>query len=222
MPLNCLFPLPEPGPTGPTGPTGPAGTGAGPTGPTGPAGPTGPTGPTGGGGAIVPYASGLPVELVNTDIAEIIQASTGAVLGFGNSFFGIGVDVLAGDITLNDPDLLDFAFVAPRAGRITSLAGYFNATADVTIGTGLAVQIQMQLYTSPGSSDTFTPIGTPLLLNPSFTGITTGDSASGIIPQNITVAAQDKILLVVSTHILGTGILVATIIGFASAGITFE
>ncbi|WP_255260004.1 exosporium glycoprotein BclB-related protein [Bacillus sp. AFS023182] len=164
----------------------------------------------------------MPVALVNTSLAGIIQASTGAVLGFGNSFFGVGVDVLAGDITLNDPDLLDFAFVAPRAGRITSLAGYFNATVDVGVGTGFPVQIQMQLYSSPGSSDTFTPIGTPLLLNPAFNGIDAGDSASGIIPQNINVAAQDKILLVISTHILGTGILVATIIGFASAGITFE
>ncbi|MDR4191048.1 hypothetical protein FO521_30515, partial [Bacillus pseudomycoides] len=134
-------------------------------------------------------------------------ARTGVRLGFGNSFFGFVVAVLAGVIPLPAPDLLAFAFVAPRAGRITSLAGYFNATADVTIGKGLAVQIQMQLYPLPGSSDTFTPIGTPLLLNPSFTGITTGDYESGIIPQNITVAAQDKILLVVSTHILGTGIL---------------
>ncbi|MEB8725584.1 exosporium glycoprotein BclB-related protein [Bacillus cereus] len=216
------------GPPGPAGPTGPAGTGGGgatgPTGDTGLAGATGPTGDTGlagatgptgatAAGAVIPYASGIPAVLV-TVLGGL--ADTGTLLGFGNSF--VGVSVGGGSINIS-PLVTDFAFVAPRAGTITSLAGFFSATAAITLLGN--VQVELQLYSAPPTSNTFTPVGTPLLLTPAFTIITIGTTASGLNAQSIPVAAGDKILLVVSTNTLGLS-LASTIAGFVSAGITFE
>ncbi|MEK4539743.1 MULTISPECIES: exosporium glycoprotein BclB-related protein [Bacillus] len=202
------------GPTGPTGDTGLAGP-TGPTGDTGLAGPTGPTGATGGAGAgsIIPYASGIPAVLV-TVLGGL--ADTGTVLGFGNSF--VGVQVGGGSINLS-PLITDFAFVAPRAGTITSLAGFFSATAAISLLGN--VQIELQLYSAPATSNTFTPVGTPLLLAPALNIINIGTTSTGISAQAIPVAAQDKILLVVSTNTLGLS-LASVIAGFVSAGITFE
>ncbi|WP_242977133.1 exosporium glycoprotein BclB-related protein [Clostridium botulinum] len=97
------------------------------------------TGPTGA-SAIIPFASGGPVTLV-TVLGGL--ANTGALLGFGSLF--PGVTVSAGTITLS-PAIADFAFVAPRAGTITSLAGFFSATLAVSLlGT---VQIRLTIYTA--------------------------------------------------------------------------
>ncbi|MEB8971405.1 collagen-like repeat preface domain-containing protein (plasmid) [Bacillus thuringiensis] len=199
------------GATGPTGDTGLAGA-TGPTGDTGLAGATGPTGATAA-GAVIPYASGIPAVLV-TVLGGL--ADTGTLLGFGNSF--VGVSVGGGSINIS-PLVTDFAFVAPRAGTITSLAGFFSATAAITLLGN--VQVELQLYSAPPTSNTFTPVGTPLLLTPAFTIITIGTTASGLNAQSIPVAAGDKILLVVSTNTLGLS-LASTIAGFVSAGITFE
>ncbi|MDA2046499.1 collagen-like repeat preface domain-containing protein [Bacillus cereus] len=216
-PAGPTGPTGDTGPAGPTGPTGPTGdTGlAGPTGPTGDTGLAGPTGPTGGAGAgsIIPYASGIPAVLV-TVLGGL--ADTGTVLGFGNSF--VGVQVGGGSINLS-PLITDFAFVAPRAGTITSLAGFFSATAAISLLGN--VQIELQLYSAPATSNTFTPVGTPLLLAPALNIINIGTTSTGISAQAIPVAAQDKILLVVSTNTLGLS-LASVIAGFVSAGITFE
>ncbi len=144
------------------------------------------------------------------------MADTGTLLGFGNSF--VGVSVGGGSINIS-PLITDFAFVAPRDGTITSLAGFFSATAAITLLGN--VQVELQLYSAPPTSNTFTPVGTPLLLTPAFTIITIGTTASGLSAQAIPVTAGDKILLVVSTNTLGLS-LASTIAGFVSAGITFE
>ncbi|UJA34032.1 exosporium protein [Clostridium sporogenes] len=199
------------GPTGPigiTGPTGPIGV----TGPTGPIGITGPTGPTGA-SAIIPFASGGPVALV-TVLGGL--ANTGALLGFGSSF--PGVTVSAGTITLS-PTVSDFAFVAPRTGTITSLAGFFSATVGVTLLS--PVQIRLTIYTAPAASNTFTPVGTPLLLTPALGVIAIGTTASGITAENIPVAAGDKILLVADSDTLGVS-LASTVTGYVSAGIAIS
>ncbi|WP_220775649.1 exosporium glycoprotein BclB-related protein [Bacillus sp. BML-BC060] len=215
------------GPTGPTGDTGLAGatgptgdTGAtGPTGPTGPTGDTGPTGATGltgatgatgatGGGAIIPFASGTtPAALVNALIAN-----TGTLLGFGFSQPGIG---LAGGTSITLAlGVGDYAFVAPRDGIITSLAGFFSATAALSPLS--PVQVQIQILTAPAASNTFTVQGAPLLLTPAFAAIAIGSTASGIIPEAIPVVAGDKILLYVS---LTAASPIAAVAGFVSAGI---
>ena len=59
----------------------------------------------------------------------------------------------------------DYAFVAPRAGTITSLAGFFSATAALAPLT--PVQVQMQILTAPAASNTFTVQGAPSIINTS-------------------------------------------------------
>ncbi|ATI52757.1 spore surface glycoprotein BclB [Bacillus cereus] len=215
------------GPTGPTGATGPAGTGGatgltgatGPTGATGLAGATGPTGATGltgatgatgatGGGAIIPFASGTtPAALVNALIAN-----TGTLLGFG--FSQPGIALTGGTSITLALGVGDYAFVAPRAGVITSLAGFFSATAALSPLS--PVQVQIQILTAPAASNTFTVQGAPLLLTPAFAAIAIGSTASGIIPEAIPVAAGDKVLLYVS---LTAASPIAAVAGFVSAGI---
>ncbi|HDR4511042.1 MULTISPECIES: exosporium glycoprotein BclB-related protein [Bacillus] len=195
--------------TGATGPTGATGL-AGATGPTGATGLTGATGATGaaGGGAIIPFASGTtPAALVNALIAN-----TGTLLGFGFSQPGIG---LAGGTSITLAlGVGDYAFVAPRAGVITSLAGFFSATAALSPLS--PVQVQIQILTAPAASNTFTVQGAPLLLTPAFAAIAIGSTASGIIPEAIPVAAGDKVLLYVS---LTAASPIAAVAGFVSAGI---
>ncbi|PGW45398.1 exosporium glycoprotein BclB-related protein [Bacillus cereus] len=210
------------GATGPTGPTGPGGGATGPTGPTGATGPagtggaTGPTGATGltgatgatGGGAIIPFASGTtPSALVNA-----LVANTGTLLGFG--FSQPGVALTGGTSITLALGVGDYAFVAPRAGTITSLAGFFSATA--ALAPISPVQVQIQILTAPAASNTFTVQGAPLLLTPAFAAIAIGSTASGIIAEAIPVAAGDKILLYVS---LTAASPIAAVAGFVSAGI---
>ncbi|MGH1297833.1 exosporium glycoprotein BclB-related protein [Bacillus pretiosus] len=209
------------GATGPTGDTGPTGA-TGPTGPTGPTGDTGPTGATGatgltgatgatGGGAIIPFASGTtPSALVNALIAN-----TGTLLGFG--FSQPGIALTGGTSITLALGVGDYAFVAPRAGTITSLAGFFSATA--ALAPLSPVQVQIQILTAPAASNTFTVQGAPLLLAPAFAVIAIGATASGIIPEAIPVAAGDKILLYVS---LTAASPIAAVAGFVSAGINIE
>ncbi|WP_242268395.1 exosporium glycoprotein BclB-related protein [Bacillus cereus group sp. BfR-BA-01352] len=182
----------------------------GPTGPTGPTGGTGVTGATGaaGGGAIIPFASGTtPSALVNALIAN-----TGTLLGFG--FSQPGVALTGGTSITLALGVGDYAFVAPRAGTITSLAGFFSATA--ALAPISPVQVQIQILTAPAASNTFTVQGAPLLLTPAFAAIAIGSTASGIIPEAIPVAAGDKILLYVS---LTAASPIAAVAGFVSAGI---
>ncbi|PFP79082.1 collagen-like repeat preface domain-containing protein, partial [Bacillus cereus] len=199
------------GSTGATGPTGPTGAGVtGATGPTG-AGATGATGPTGatGGGAIIPFASGTtPAALANV-LAPLLN--TGTLLGFG--FSQPGVSLTGTNLVFTNPVLIgDYAFSAPRAGTITSLAGFISATAALPL---LTVQVQLQIFIAPAGSNTFTPQGVPLLL-PAFNTISILDTRSGIQPLAIPVAAEDKILVYVS---LTSASPVAAVAGFVSAGI---
>ncbi|HFK1765365.1 TPA: exosporium glycoprotein BclB-related protein, partial [Bacillus mobilis] len=200
------------GATGPTGATGATGA-TGPTGATGATGATGPTGATGstgatGGGAIIPFASGTtPAALVNA-----LVANTGTLLGFG--FSQPGVALTGGTSITLALGVGDYAFVAPRAGTITSLAGFFSATA--ALAPLSPVQVQIQILTAPAASNTFTVQGAPLLLTPAFAVIAILDTASGIIPEAIPVAAGDKVLLYVS---LTAASPIAAVAGFVSAGI---
>ncbi|AWU53258.1 collagen-like exosporium glycoprotein BclB [Bacillus anthracis] len=210
------------GPTGITGATGPTGTTGvtGPTGDTGLAGATGPTGATGltgatgatgatGGGAIIPFASGTtPALLVNA-----VLANTGTLLGFGFSQPGIAPGV-GGTLTILPGVVGDYAFVAPRDGIITSLAGFFSATAALAPLT--PVQIQMQIFIAPAASNTFTPVAPPLLLTPALPAIAIGTTATGIQAYNVPVVAGDKILVYVS---LTGASPIAAVAGFVSAGL---
>uniref|UniRef100_UPI000366C6BE exosporium glycoprotein BclB-related protein n=1 Tax=Bacillus sp. 123MFChir2 TaxID=1169144 RepID=UPI000366C6BE len=197
------------GSTGDTGPQGPQGL-QGVTGATGDTGPQGVTGSS----AIIPYASGSPATLV-TVLGGL--TNTGTILGFGNSF--AGVNVAGATITLAPGSVLDFAFVMPRAGTITSLSGFFSATAALSLLLS-PVNVQMQIYVAPAASNTFSPVGAPLSFS-SFSLLSIGDTFANIQAQSISVSAQDKVLLVVSTNTQSAS-LATTIAGFASAGITIN
>ncbi|HHP1040772.1 TPA: exosporium protein ExsJ, partial [Bacillus thuringiensis] len=161
-----------------------------------------------GGGAIIPFASGTtPAALVNA-----LVANTGTLLGFG--FSQPGIALTGGTSITLALGVGDYAFVAPRAGVITSLAGFFSATA--ALAPLSPVQVQIQILTAPAASNTFTVQGAPLLLTPAFAAIAIGSTASGIIPEAIPVAAGDKILLYVS---LTAASPIAAVAGFVSAGI---
>ncbi|MDM5193708.1 exosporium glycoprotein BclB-related protein [Bacillus hominis] len=171
------------------------------------------SGPTRG-GAVIPYASGIPVTLLT--LANGL-ASTGSVVGFGSSLPGIGL--VGNNISLA---LGDFAFVAPRAGTITSLAGFFSVTAAITLPVGetATVGVKLQIFTAPGASTTFVPQTPPLLLPLLTTPLNIGNAVSGIQNLNIPVNAGDKILLYVTADTTFTA--VTTVLGFVSAGITID
>ncbi|MFI8684727.1 exosporium glycoprotein BclB-related protein [Rossellomorea sp. NPDC077527] len=241
FPYNCDCP---PGPAGPQGPTGTSGA-PGPQGETGSqgepgrpgepgepgeAGPQGETGPQGepglpGTGAIIPYASGLPVELTTVLNGQV---GTTSLVGFGNSVTGVTL-LSTGQIDLTGAGgtLLNFAFSVPRDGIITSITAYFSATASVTL-TGDAT-IRAQLYRSSNpSTNIFDPIpGTLVILTPTIPvpiipPITIADISRGELSLAETVAQGDRLLMVFSATVTGGTNLVGSVLGYASAGVAIS
>lgn len=202
-------------PQGIAGPVGPAG----PAGAVGPAGAPGPVGPAGG-GAIIPYASGLPI-VMTTVLGGVV--GTVSLVGFGNSLPGI--TLLGGAIDLTGPiagGLLNFAFSVPRAGTITSIAAYFSNLIALDV-VDTTITITAQLYQSTTPNNTFTPIpGASVTLAPPLSGALLGvggisnNIATGLA---IPVAPQTRLLMVFSATAAGLT-LANTVTGYASAGVT--
>ena len=138
-------------------------------------------------------------------------ANTGTLLGFG--FSQPGIALTGGTSITLALGVGDYAFVAPRAGVITSLAGFFSATA--ALAPLSPVQVQIQILTAPAAIRLQYKAHL-FLLTPAFAAIAIGSTASGIIPEAIPVAAGDKILLYVS---LTAASPIAAVAGFVSAGI---
>ncbi|MEK5057014.1 spore surface glycoprotein BclB [Paenibacillus sp. FSL H7-0326] len=208
------------GATGVTGATGSAGA-TGATGDTGSAGATGVTGATGaaGSGAIIPYASGLPVALT-TVLGGLLNTSS--LVGFGNSATGISVNGGIIDLTGAAGTLLNFAFSASRAGTINSLAAYFSTTAGLSL-VGSTVTITAQLFRSTTPDNTFTAVpGALVTLAPPLTGVLAlGTISSGLTTGlSIPVAANDRLLMVFSASVTAGIDVATTIAGYASAGLT--
>ncbi|PWJ50748.1 exosporium glycoprotein BclB-related protein, partial [Faecalicatena contorta] len=215
------------GPTGPTGATGADGatgptgaTGAdGATGATGATGPTGATGVTGatGAGAIIPFASGLPIA--PTSVALGLAGLPG-IVAFGNSTTLPTVLGATIDLTGAAGLLANMAFSVPRDGTITDIAAYFSVVLGLSlVGTDLTVSAQ--LYESTTPDNIFSPVaGTEVTLAPDFTGIINiGDIASGTLTGlNIPVTAGTRLLLVFTLTAEGLSLL-NTLTGYASAGI---
>ena len=225
------------GPTGPTGPTGPStgvtgttgatgATGAaGVTGATGAIGATGATGATGvtgvtgapGTGAIIPFASGVPV-LLTTLAGGLV--GTGGLIGFGNSAPTVSALGATIDLTGAAGLLLNMAFSMPRNGIITSISAYFSTTIALSL-IGATATIQAQLWQSTTPNNTFTPIpGAIVTLAPALTGIL----AIGAISHGVTtglaipVTTETRLLMVFSVTTTGLT-LGTTVAGYASAGV---
>ena len=175
---------------------------------------TGPTGATGanGGSAIIPFASGSPVTLVTTILN---LANTGAAIGFGNNFSG--VSVVGANINLGVGTLLDFAFVVPDNGTITSVGAFFSTTAGLSLLT--TITVQAQLYVSAANSSTFTPLGSAISLSPALGPvIAVGANCSALQAVSLPVTAGQKLLMIFRINPSGISI-AETFLGFASAGI---
>ncbi|MEE3679231.1 exosporium glycoprotein BclB-related protein [Bacillus safensis] len=207
----------ETGATGVTGPTGLTGL-PGVTGETGETGATGATGPTGvtGSSAIIPFASGTPVVL--TTIAGGL-VGTSSLVGFGSS--ATGVSIVGGiiDLTGAAGTLLNMAFSVPRAGTITSFAGYFSTTAALSL-LGTSVTVTASLFASPTPNNSFTQVAS-VTLAPALSGILTlGTIANGIATGlNVPVTPQTRLLVVFSASATGLSLL-NTVAGYASAGLS--
>ncbi|SDF70555.1 BclB C-terminal domain-containing protein [Paenibacillus sp. cl6col] len=209
------------GVTGATGATGAAGvTGAtGAIGATGATGATGVTGVTGapGTGAIIPFASGVPV-LLTTLAGGLV--GTGGLIGFGNSAPTVSALGATIDLTGAAGLLLNMAFSMPRNGIITSISAYFSTTIALSL-IGATATIQAQLWQSTTPNNTFTPIpGAIVTLAPALTGIL----AIGAISHGVTtglaipVTTETRLLMVFSVTTTGLT-LGTTVAGYASAGV---
>ncbi|WP_276567130.1 exosporium glycoprotein BclB-related protein, partial [Bacillus thuringiensis] len=186
------------------------------TGPTGDTGATGATGPIGT-GAIIPFASGLPISL--TTIAGGL-AGTPGFIGFGSSTTGITVLGPTIDLTGGSGISLDYAFSMPDEGIITSISAYFSTTVALAL-VGTTLTITAQLYSSTTPDNTFTPIpGAVVTLAPQLTGVVAvGTISNGITTGlSIPVTAETRLLLVFSVTAEGVT-LVNAVTGYASGGI---
>jgi BclB C-terminal domain-containing protein len=214
------------GATGTAGATGATGT-AGATGATGSAGVTGATGTVGvtgatgaaGSGAIIPYASGLPVAMT-TVLGGLLNTSS--AVGFGSNATNIAITGGTIDLTGAPGTLLNFAFSAPRAGTITSMAAYFSTTAALTL-LGSTVTITAQLYSSSTPNNTFTAVpGALVTLSPALTGtLSLGTISSGTTTGlSIPVTLGERLLLVFTSAVTAGIDVATTIAGYASGGVT--
>ncbi|MBJ7986293.1 exosporium glycoprotein BclB-related protein [Bacillus cereus] len=184
-----------------------------------PPGATGATGATGE-GAMIPFASGLPLAL--TTLVSGLAGTVG-VVGFGISAPSLLILGTTIDLTGAASTLLNMAFSVPRDGTITSIAAFFSTTlVGLSIPTG-NVSVTAQLFQSTVPNNTFTAVpGASVTLTPALTGIVIppGTIANGITDGlSIPVSAETRLLMVFSIT-TGGGLTVATAVaGYGSAGV---
>jgi len=163
-----------------------------------------------GSGAIIPYASGIPVVI---SVLPLGLAGTSEFIGFGMSAPGLSVFNTTIDFT--GGTLTNFAFNVPRNGYISDIA----ATFQVTLALALGMYPTFYLFRAPAGSSQYTQLPTVLTL-PSLLGVTVGQVVHGALNNiDVPVSAGDQLLLVAS----GTGsaalITGGAATGYISAGI---
>jgi BclB C-terminal domain-containing protein len=148
--------------------------------------------------------------------------NTSSLVGFGSSSTGVSITGGVIDLTGAAGTLLNFAFSAPRAGTITSLAAYFSTTAALSL-VGSTVTITAQLFRSATPNNTFTAVpGALVTLAPPLTGVLAlGTISSGLTTGlSIPVAAGDRLLMVFSASVTAGLDVATTVAGYASGGLT--
>lgn len=171
-------------------------------------------------GSIIPFASGLPVTLT-TLLGGL--AGTSGLVGFGNSVSGISLIGSTIDLTGAGGTLLNFSFVAPRNGMLTSMSAHFSTTLALSL-IGTNVNVTAQLYSAPAGSNSFAAVpGASVALAPSFAGLINVGSISGGTTSglSIPVVAGTRYMLVYSASATGLSPL-NTVVGYASAGININ
>lgn len=184
---------------------------------------TGPVGPAGTseGGAIIPFASGVPVTMT-TVLGGL--TGTSAALGFGNSVSGIQNFGGAIDLTGASGTNLNMAFSVPRDGTITSLSAFFSTTTALSL-VGSTVTVTAQLYQSSTPDNMFHPVpGAVVTLAPTFTGIVSiGAIADGTTTGlSIPVTAGSRLLLVFSANVTAGIDMAIALSGYSSAGLAID
>lgn len=168
-----------------------------------------------GGGAIIPYASGIVAPLA-TVIGGLANVS--AILGFGWSDTLVGVGGII-DLTL----VSNTAFMVPRNGTITGISGFMSVA--IGVSTTAEITVVGQLYQSTAPDNDFTAIpGATVTLLPSVTGlISVGDIATATVTGlNLPVTAGTRLLLVFTPTVTG-GIDLATALAvYISGGVAIS
>nr|WP_295972072.1 exosporium glycoprotein BclB-related protein [uncultured Bacillus sp.] len=171
-------------------------------------------GGTAGGGAIIPYSSGVVPAVLTFVLGGLLSTST--IVGFGTSIPGISI---AGGV-IDTTGLLNIAFTVPRAGTITGIAANFQITLALDL-LGSTAAVNATLFRAISGTNVFAPIpGATVQLQPSLTGtLAIGTLLSGITALSAPVAAGDR-LMMVFTAVNTSGIPIAAVItGNASAGV---
>ncbi|MFK9092214.1 exosporium glycoprotein BclB-related protein [Bacillus salipaludis] len=164
---------------------------------------------------MIPFASGTPVALTNV-LGGVLN--TGALIGFGSSVDSVTIGGATIDLD-GIGGVLGFAFVAPRAGTLSSISAFFSVTAGVTIST--PVTIRAEIWRAPATSNSFSATGFAVNLLPTLGPIVNiGDVANNNAAAALSVATGDKLLMVFSINTAVT--VLTTITGFASAGIVID
>lgn len=178
-------------------------------------GPTGASGPAGS-SSIIPFASGVPDELVHV-LGGLLD--TGAVVGFGASFDGVAVGGGTVDLTGGAGIPSNMAFSMPRDGTLTQLAAFFSVAVGVVLFPADGAVV-VQVYRSTTPDNIFSPVPDALVTIPlPATPLLVGDFASGTADFSVPVNAGDRLLLVARVEVSG-GLDVATaVIGYVSAGL---
>jgi BclB C-terminal domain-containing protein len=141
------------------------------------------------------------------------------MLGHGNSAM---TGLLAGNISLDVavPVNINMAGSMARDATITSIAGFYSHLSMEGEDTDpTSVNVQIFKSDGPNPTNTFVPVGSPILVAPNITLATViGATFSVVQNVNIPLTAQTRVLVV----FLATGSGIPRFLtGFASAGIAF-
>ena len=192
----------------------------------GAAGATGATGATGapGSSAIIPFASGPPVDMVHVG-PDGPLLDTGGVIGFGVSESGVpvGAEGSAIDPTVSPGTATNMAFSLPRDGALTQLSVFFSNVVQVDIPLGTTLNIITQLFISAAPDNVFTPLPAAVV-EFSFVGPVTlaiGETENATVALAVPVENEDRLILVSRITVEGTDI-ATSITGYISAGLAIS
>ncbi len=169
-------------------------------------------------GAIIPFSSGLPVELASVSFGA---DALGVFLGQGQS--ALALTLFGSDVNLTGPSglMLNLAFSIPRNGYVESIALYFsNVVAQVL--TDASLTVRAHIFISHAPSTLFVPLIGGVVELPPITGnVDIGSSYSAIADNlHLPVLAGSRMLVVLTLHGEGTGMsFINTLIGYVSGGI---
>ncbi|MBB6445207.1 exosporium glycoprotein BclB-related protein [Bacillus benzoevorans] len=167
-----------------------------------------------GGGAIIPFSTGLTPAALTVIAGGLVGVS--AAVGFGAS---LPIVTVAG-LPINLAGLTNIAFTVPRSGIVNAISANFQTTVALDLLLATAT-VSATLYRAPAGSNIFTPVpGGTVVLQPSLTGvISVGTLLSGSTGLVAPVAAGDRLMMVFSVSEASGLPILEAVVGAASAGV---